>query len=192
MAQPVLLTTESGTFFVLGVQREIDPVPVTIGNLGDFLLFLFDDRNLAASTIHTFNAAILSVLSPRQIFTPAQLELGTLNKLCSSFKRRRPPKRFPVPTWDIGLVLRAFSQAPLEPLDSTSLQAVSYKTFVLVALALGTHRGKLRALHRGHFVHPAEDWSFVLLYSDPLFTPKTAKGRLPTEPYKLRALPSMA
>ena len=29
----------------------------------------------------------------------------------------------------------------------------------------------------------------MLLYSDPSFMPKTARGRLPTEPYKLKALP---
>ena len=61
--------------------------------------------------------------------------------------------------------------------------------FVLIALALGAHRGELSAIRRGQFVRPAEDWSFVLLYSDASFIPKTAKGRLPAEPYKLRALP---
>ena len=57
--------------------------------------------------------------------------------------------------------------APFEPLDTASLEAVSYKTFVLIALALGARRGKLCALRRGQFVCPAEDWSFVLLYSLP-------------------------
>ena len=74
-----------------------------------------------------FKAAILSALSPMQIFTPAQL--GTIYKLCNVFHRRRPSKP-PVPTWE----LRAFTFAPFEP----SLEAVTYKTFVLTALALGT------------------------------------------------------
>ena len=61
---------------------------------------------------------------------------------------------------------------------------------VLVALALGASRGELIALRRDHqFIRPAENWPFVLLYSDPSFMPKTARGRLPTEPYKLKALP---
>ena len=77
--------------------------------------------------------------------------------------------------------------ALFEPLDS--LEAITYKMFVFIALALGAHSGKLCALRRGQFVHPTEDWSFVTLYSDPSFIPKTAKGRLPTEPYKLKALP---
>ena len=39
--------------------------------------------------------------------------------------------------WDIGLVLCAFTLSPFEPLDTASLEAVTYKTFVLTALALG-------------------------------------------------------
>ena len=133
-----------------------------------------------------YKAAVLSALSLRQIFTPAQLV--TLTKLCNAFHRRRPPKPS-ILTWVIGLVLCVITLAPFEPLDSASLEAIMYTTFVLIALALGTCRGKLRALHRDRFVRLAEDWSFVLLYSDPSFIPKTAKGRPPTELYKLRALP---
>ena len=121
-----------------------------------------------------------------QIFNPTQL--GTLIKLCNSFHKRRPPFPSPVPSWDIGLVLRALSAAPFEPLEQASLETTTYKAFVLIALALGAHRGELIAIRCGPFVCPAEDWSFVLLYSDPSFIPKTSRGRLPTEPYKLRAL----
>ena len=83
----------------------------------------------------------------------------------------------------------AFTLVPFEPLDSASLEAITCNMFVLIALALGARRGELCALHQGQFVRPAEDWSSVLLYSDPSFIPKTAKGRLSNEPYKLRALP---
>ena len=76
--------------------------------------------------MRAYKAAILSALSQRQIFTLAQL--GTLNKLFSVFHRRRPLKPSPTPTWDIGLVLRAFTLAPFEPLATASLKAVTYKT----------------------------------------------------------------
>ena len=39
-----------------------------------------------------------------------------------------------------------------------------HKKFVLTALALGTHRGELCALHGSQFVRPAENYSFVLLF----------------------------
>ena len=107
-------------------------------------------------------AAILSALSPRQIFASAQL--GTLNKLCNVFHSRRPPL-FLSPCGILhGLVLCVFTLAPFEPLDSASLEAVTYKTFVLTALALGARRGELFALSQGQFVHPAEDWSFFVIF----------------------------
>ena len=86
-------------------------------------------------------------------------------------------------------MLCTLSSAPFQPLETAicMLEAITYKTFVLIALALGTRRGELCALRRGQFVRPAEDQSFVLLYSDPSFIPKMAKGRFPTEPYKLQA-----
>ena len=88
-----------------------------------------------------------------------------------------------IPTWDFGLVLRALSLAPFELLANASLEAITYKTFVLIALALGACRGELWALRRGQFVRPVEDWSFVLLYSDPSFIPKMARGSIPTESF---------
>ena len=77
--------------------RQIDPVSIPIGDLGDFFLFLYEDLNLAASTMCAYKAAILSALSLRQIFTPTQV--GMLNKLCNVFHKRRPPKPPPIPTW---------------------------------------------------------------------------------------------
>ena len=129
------------TFFTWCTERQINPVSISIGNLADFLLFSFKDPYLAASTMHVCKAAILSALSSRQIFTPAQL--GTLNKLINMFHKRRPPKPSPIPMWDIELVLCAFSLAPFETLDSVSLEAITYKTFVLITLALGACRGEL-------------------------------------------------
>ena len=73
---------------------------------------------------------------------------------------------------------------------------------MLVASATGAHRGELIGerlvfhfiifyQHQGHVGVNllVEDWSFVLLYSNPPFITQTSKCRHPTEPYKLRALP---
>ena len=94
-----------------------------------------------------------------------------LSELRNSFYKRRPSIPSPVPTWDIGLVLRMLSMAPFEPLQQASLEATTYKAFVLLALALGARRGELIVLQIGPFIRPAEDWSFVSLYSDPSFIP---------------------
>ena len=87
-------------------------------------------------------------------------------------------------------MLKSVSSPPFEPIQQALVEALTYKTLVLVALALGAHRKELIALCRDHnFIRLAEDWSFVLLYFDQAFMPKTARGSLPTEPYKLKALP---
>ena len=70
-----------------------------------------------------------------------------------------------------GLVLRVFTLAPFEPLDSASFEAVTCTAFVFSALTLGARRGELCALHRGQVVRPAEDWFFVLLFSGSSFIP---------------------
>ena len=73
----------------------------------DFFIHLFDRLGLATATIHTYKAAILSALGPRQSFTMSQL--ATLNKLLKSFHKRKPPKPSPVLDGDIGVVLKSFS-----------------------------------------------------------------------------------
>ena len=95
-----------------------------LGNVGSQISTpTHEDLNLAASSIRAYKAAI-SCTCAEADFTPAQL--GMLNKLCNMFHKRRSLKSSPIPTWDIRLVLRAFTLAPFEPLDSASLQAVTY------------------------------------------------------------------
>ena len=97
-----------------------------------------------------------------------------------SAKASRIAKPSPVPDWGIGLVLKGFSRPPFEPIQQASIEALAYKALVLVALMLGARRGELIALRRDqNFIRPVENWSFVLLYSDPFFMPKTARARRP-------------
>ena len=66
-------------------------------------------------------------------------------------------------------MLKAFSLPPFKPIQQASVEALTYKALVLLALSLGARRGELISLHQDHnFIRPAENWSFVLLYSDRL------------------------
>ena len=125
-------------------ERQIDPIHISVGDLTDFFIYLFDRVVLAASTIPVYKAAILSAHEPRQTFSLVQL--ATLNKLLNRFYKRKPPKTSPIPDWDIGLVLKAVSLPSFEPLQQASVKVVTYKMLVLVALALGAHKVKLIAL----------------------------------------------
>ena len=94
--------------------------------------------------------------------------MGTLNELtvCNVFHKRRSPKHPLIPTWDIGLVLRALSLALFEPLEIATFEAITYKKIVLIALALGAHMAKLCALRHGQFIHPARQvFHFVIFRS---------------------------
>ena len=75
------LRQKVGHLLYLVYRETVDQVSIPIGDLGNFLLFLYEDLNLPASTVRVYKAAILSALSARLIFTPAQL--GTLFKLCN-------------------------------------------------------------------------------------------------------------
>ena len=105
------------------------------------------------------------------------------------FHKIRLLNPFPFSTWDIGLVLHALTLAPFESLVTVSLEAVTYKTFCFSALALGARRGELCAFRRGQFIRPAEDWSFVLLYSDPSFIPNTVSLQSRTSSGPSRLVP---
>ena len=86
-------------------------------------------------------------------------------------------------------MLKVFLGPNFEPIQQVSIEVLTYKALVLVALELGARRGELIALFRDHkFIRPAENLPFALLYSDPSFMSKTVRVRFPTRPYKLKAL----
>ncbi|XP_059380084.1 uncharacterized protein LOC132115689 [Carassius carassius] len=61
-------------------------------------------------------------------------------------RRLHPPCTATVPSWDLPTVLRALKGAPLEPLQSIDLKALSLETALLLALASVKRVGDLQAL----------------------------------------------
>ncbi len=57
-----------------------------------------------------------------------------------------PPHPRTVPPWDLPTVLRALKGPPFEPLQSTSLRSLSFRTALLLALASVKQVGDLQAL----------------------------------------------
>ncbi len=57
-----------------------------------------------------------------------------------------PPRPSTVPTWDLSTILRAPKWPAFEPLQSSSLKALSLKTALLLALASVKRVGDLQAL----------------------------------------------
>ncbi len=60
-------------------------------------------------------------------------------------RRMNPLRPRTVPPWDLPTVLKALKGPPFEPLQSTSLRALSLKTALLLALASVKREGDLQA-----------------------------------------------
>ena len=118
-----------------------DPYSASLGQVADFLVFLFD-KGLAISTIRR---AIASCHRGFQDGSSIS-ESSILSRLCRSFFLKRPPVKTLLPAWSLPVVSRALSEAPFEPLHKASLHCLAIKTAFLVAIASGHRVSTIHAL----------------------------------------------
>ena len=121
-----------------------DLYSASLGQIADFLVFLFD-KGLAISTIRVYRSAIASC---HKGFQDGSSISGSsvLTNLCRSFFLKRPPVKTLLPAWSLPVVLWALSGAPFEPLHKASLHCLAIKTAFLVAIASGHRVSTLHAL----------------------------------------------
>ena len=122
----------------------VDPYSASLGQVADFLIFLFD-KGLAISTIRGYRSAIASCHRGFQDGSSIS-ESSILSNLCKSFFLKRPPEKTLLPAWSLPVVLRALAEAPFEPLHKVSLHCLAIKTAFLVAIASGQRVSALHAL----------------------------------------------
>ena len=167
--------------------RQIDPIKVSVQQLADFFLYLFEDRGFTPSTIKGYRSAI-----SRTIYLSGGSDFGSnefLSLLIKNFCLERPRQRRLVPPWDLGLVLKALQQSPFEPLALASLKHLSYKCCFLLALATGRRRSELHALSISEScLRFAADKSSVSLLTDPAFL---AKNQLSDKGSGLIVIPAL-
>ena len=169
------------------VGREIDPIKASVQLIADFLLFLFEVRNLAPGTIAGYRTAIASVLSHH-----GRADVGTassLSALIRGFGLDRPRVRQLAPQWNLALVLESLTRAPYEPLGSASLKFLTFKAVFLIALASGRRRSEIHALSS----HPSclrwsRNYAAVTLLTDPAFMAKNQVPGFKPEPIKIPSL----
>ena len=121
-----------------------DPYSASLGQVADFLIYLFD-KGLAISTIRGYRSAIASCHRGFQDGSSIS-ESSILSNLCKSFFLKRPPEKTLLPAWSLPVVLRALAEAPFEPLHKISLHCLAIKTAFLVAIASGQRVSALHAL----------------------------------------------
>ena len=85
--------------------RDIDPVRVTVQQLADFLVYIFEIKRLVPSTNKGYRSAIGRTIS--LLGGPDFGQNEYISLLVRSFRLERPKQNKLVPQWNLGLVLAA-------------------------------------------------------------------------------------
>ena len=147
---------------------QVDFRSPSVKQIADFLLHLFQEKNLQPSTIDGYRSAIADKLGNSSLNVSKD---ENLTRLLDSFHRDRPKGRRGIPSWNLSLVLHQLTKAPFEPLRKASLKHLTFKTVFLLALGSGKRRSEIHAWLNKNIRHQA-DWAKVSLYPSPSFLAK--------------------
>ncbi len=125
--------------------QSVAPFRVTIPQLAEFFVFLFQVKHLSPRTIKGYRSAISSTISSCGSRTELSYSQD-LSSLIRSFQLERPLQRTVAPQWNVLLVLHALTKPPFEPIAKCELKFLTLKSVFLVALASGRCRSELHAL----------------------------------------------
>ena len=113
------------------IQKKLDPFEAGIPEISDFMVYLFEEKKLAVSSIENYKSAIASSLSYTK--NDCLNNNKTVTQLIRSFHIDRPLSLKTTPDWNLALVLVALSKPPFEPLQSIALANLSVKTIFLTS-----------------------------------------------------------
>ena len=151
-----------------GKEKQVEFEQPSISTIADFLIHLFNEKNLKPTTIAGNRTAIADHLGPAGNDISHSFEL---NRLIASFHRDRPVKDRGVPSWDLSLVLLALTKSPFEPLKDAPLKLLTFKTVFLMTLASGRRRGEVHAWTFKSLKHKA-GWKEVTVAPSSVFLSK--------------------
>ena len=133
---------------------QVDFRSPSVKQVADFLLHLFQEKNLQPSTIDGYRSAIADKLGNSSLNVSKDVNL---TRLLDSFHRDRPKGRRGIPSWNLSLVLHQLTKPPFEPLRKASLKHLTFKTVFLLALGSGKRRSEIHAWLNKNIRHQA-DW----------------------------------
>ena len=170
-------------------QREIDPCQVSIPVIADFFVFLFEDKGLFPSTIKGYRSMLSLTL--RSVEKEGGADIGSdtfLSELIRSFELARPRSSCLVPKWDLACVLLALTKAPFEPLHSTTVSFLTWKTVFLLTFASAKRCSEIHSLSvEDGYCRFNSDGSVTLL-SQPGFLAKTQLPSVASQPFTIPSL----
>ena len=107
------------------LSNQVDFRAPSLKAIADFLLYLFQDRQLKPGTIDGCRSAIADKLGNSSINVSKD---ENLTYLLDSFHRDRPKGQSGIPSRNLSLVLHQLAKAPFEPLKEASLKHLTFKT----------------------------------------------------------------
>ena len=128
------------------IEREIDPYNANLENCVNFLTDLYD-KGLRYRTIAGYRSMLSSVLAPIDKTLVGQHPY--IIRFLKGVYNSRPPVRKLLPEWDLPLVLDMLRQPPFEPLKSSNLKYLTWKTVFLIAITTFRRCSDLQSLRIG-------------------------------------------
>ena len=159
-----------------------------MAQLSDFFLYLFHEKKRQVSTIKGYRTSVLQAL-----YWDGRKDLKRcpeITNLIDSLVRESPIIVNRVPTWDLTFVLWSLTEAPFEPIRTTSLQFLSWKVLFLVLLASGARRSEVHAVDWKN-VEYGPGWRYVVLHPVTGFVYKTQKSRGVAKKPKVISFPGL-
>ncbi len=162
---------------------EIDPFSCEVDSILLFLQFLLE-TGVTESTLRGYVAAISD---RHEGYGGNTVEFQPLIKHYLKGARRLSPSRAQlIPSWDLGIVLKALTEPPFEPLDEIRMEFFTLKTAFLLAVSSVKRVSEIHAFS----VHPAclrlgEEGSSISLLPNPSFLPKVLPRSFVSRPLVL-------
>ena len=88
----------------------VDMFTLSVKQVSDFFMYLYQDLNMRPSTIDGYRTAIVDTLGPAVLHIS---QSSDLNRLLSSFHRDRPKSSRNLPKWNLSVVLNELKKHPL-------------------------------------------------------------------------------
>ena len=166
--------------------KQINPVKATVQHLADFLIFLFEEKKLAISSIQGYRSCISKVFLARGIDISHDRDL---NMLVRNFAIERPVQHREAPRWDLMVVLRLLMKPPFEPMNMASLADMTRKLAFLLTLASAKRNSEVWAFSAD--VRFWQDYYAATLSFLPNFLAKTMDPSRPKTDYAPVTIPAL-
>ena len=166
--------------------KQINPVKATIQQLADFLIFLFEEKKLAISSIQGYRSCISKVFLARGIDISHNRDL---NMLVRNFAIERPVQHREAPRLDLMVVLRLLMKPPFEPMNMASLADMTRKLAFLLTLASAKRNSEVWAFSAD--VRFGQDYNAATLSFLPNFLAETMDPSRPETDYAPVTIPAL-